>query len=199
MPVQPEFRFRDRWQTSLADAWRNDRDDKGGDQFFRLLISLLEQRDRELEDYLNARLTLDTPGVRARASAATSVAHNTNTYLPFDTEDYDTDAFHSTSTNNSRLTVPAGLAGTYVVGFSVLFAAGTQTTSAWIEVNRAATRFAWQQTPNDATNGTLLQGSDFLGLNAGDYIEARVFQNSGGAINVNGNTSCSFWMFRVGP
>lgn len=138
------------------------------------------------------------PGVRCRHTTGVNVTTGTNTYLAWDSDDYDTDVFHDNATNNSRITIPSNLAGTYAVGFSTLIAAGTQTFSCWIEVNRAATRFAWTQTPNDATNGVLLQGSDFLALDAGDYIEVRAFQNSGGTLAVNGNTSCSFWLYRVG-
>src|SRR5437870_3646551 len=44
------------------------------------------------------------------------------TVLNFDSESRDTDTFHDTVTNNSRLTVPAGLAGDYLVGFCITYA-----------------------------------------------------------------------------
>jgi len=43
----------------------------------------------------------------------------------FDSETFDTDAFHSTSSNTDRLTVPAGKAGKYLVIAKMQFAGGT--------------------------------------------------------------------------
>ncbi|HUT77570.1 MAG TPA: hypothetical protein VM285_07785, partial [Polyangia bacterium] len=37
----------------------------------------------------------------------------------WDTEDFDTDAFHSTVTNTGRMTIPAGLGGKYMLTASV--------------------------------------------------------------------------------
>lgn len=136
-------------------------------------------------------------GVRARPTGAQSVTSGANTILNYATDDYDTDVFHDNVTNNSRITIPTGMGGKYIVGFSTLFAAASQTASGWIILNGGTTRFGWQQTPNDTTNGVLLQGTDVLVLAAGDYIQHQVFQNSGGAVNVNGNTNCSFWAHRL--
>lgn len=136
-------------------------------------------------------------GVRARPTGAQSVATGTNTILNYANDDYDTDAFHDNVTNNSRITIPTGMGGKYIVGFSTLFAGATQTASGWLIVNGGSTRFGWQQTPNDSTNGVLLQGVDVLVLSAGDYIQHQAFQNSGGAVNVNGNPNCSFWAHRM--
>jgi hypothetical protein len=48
-----EHAYRDRWQTSLRDAWEADRDNRSDASFSRLL-TLLEQRDRELEAHLRS-------------------------------------------------------------------------------------------------------------------------------------------------
>jgi hypothetical protein len=50
--------------------------------------------------------------------------------VTWDGEEYDTDAYHSTVTNTSRLTVPA--AGYYVVGGLISVASGTLTASDFI-------------------------------------------------------------------
>lgn len=49
------FRFTDRWQTSLAQAW--ERADPRNDELMRLL----ELRDQQLEDWLNAAGAWQTP------------------------------------------------------------------------------------------------------------------------------------------
>lgn len=138
-----------------------------------------------------------TPGVRARRTGTFSLPNVTNVIVGWDTEDYDTDAFHSNTTNNSRLTVPAGLSGLYHAGYAFDFAAAANIGSCWVNVNGGPTRFAWTQGAN--TGGLVLQGSDFLGLAAGDYIEMSCYQNSGGAITAGSPGSMSFWMYRIGP
>ena len=42
-----------------------------------------------------------------------SIAGSTTTLLTWNSEEYDTDAFHSTSTNTSRITIPSGKNGKY--------------------------------------------------------------------------------------
>ena len=166
---------------------------------FRQLASELDTTVTDLAS-VDARVIVlegTDVGVRARPTGAQSVTSGANTIMNYATDDYDTNAFHDNVTNNSRITIPTGLGGKYIVGFSLLFAAGTQTASGWIILNGGATRFAWQQTPNDSVNGVLLVGTDILVLNAGDYIQVQAFQNSGGALNLNGNTSCSFWAHRL--
>lgn len=147
---------------------------------------------RQLSEEISAR----TPACRARRTAVFSLANVTNHTILWDAEDYDTDGFHSTSSNTSRLTVPAGKGGLYSVGFSVDVAAGANLASAWITLNAGGTRFAWVQVPN-MSQGVFMQGSDFLGLNPGDYIETVVYQNSGGALNST-SVNASFWLYRVG-
>jgi hypothetical protein len=147
---------------------------------------------RQLNEEINAR----TPACRARRTAVFSLANNTNHTILWDAESYDTDGFHSTSSNTSRLTVPAGKGGLYSAGFSVDVATGANVTSAWIVVNGGTTRFAWVQTPN-LSQGVFMQGSDFLALNSGDYVETMVYQNSGGALNST-SVNASFWLHRVG-
>lgn len=48
-----EHAYRDRWQTSLRDAWEADRDVRSDVSFSRLL-ALLEERDRDLEAHLRS-------------------------------------------------------------------------------------------------------------------------------------------------
>jgi hypothetical protein len=148
-----------------------------------------------------ARATvIRTPGARARRSGGINLVHNTNTAVLWDTEDYDTDAFHDSTTNTSRLTIPAGRAGTYVVGYTVNCLAGGGVIAAWVSVNGDfATRFGENQHDNSAANGTCLTGSDFLVLNAGDYVECVMYQNSGGTLLTNNLPAIvSFWLTRIG-
>jgi hypothetical protein len=55
-------------------------------------------------------------GVAAIAASATlSVTAHTQHTLPLPAENFDTDGFHSTSSNTSRITIPSGKGGKYLV------------------------------------------------------------------------------------
>lgn len=195
MPLRELFRYRDRWHSSLGDRAA----DISSDPRLGPVLSMLEQRDVDLESHLNGRPR--TPGCRVRRSAGASLASGgAGSAVAWDTEDYDTDEFHSLSTNTSRLTIPRGLAGTYLVGYATNIAAGGGVVSTWISVNGAtATRFGSQVDDNSAANGKGQTGTDFLYLNVGDYVECFMVQTSGGSLTVcNSPTIHSFWLTRTG-
>ena len=116
-----------------------------------------------------------------------SISNNTNTVLDWSTEDYDTDAFHDTSSNTSRFTIPSGKNGKYLVTIWL----GWQNASAGlrevaIRVNGSAV--AQAGTPSSSANGTANVFSAVLNLVATDYVDARVWQNSGGTLGISGST-----------
>ena len=60
------------------------------------------------------------PSVKAKRTTTQSISNATLTLVAFNaTDEWDTDAFHDTTTNNSRLTVPAGLGGRYFVAVNI--------------------------------------------------------------------------------
>lgn len=120
---------------------------------------------------------------RASHSATQSIANNTFTALALDSESYDTDTMHDTTTDNSRLTCKT--AGTYRLVGAVAFAANASNYRiARLQVNGATVvaqdlRPA-QITPTDIV--TLSVVADYQ-LAVNDYVELLVFQNSGGALS----------------
>jgi hypothetical protein len=60
-------------------------------------------------------------GVSLYNSAAQNIANNTDTIVLFDTEVFDTNTFHSTSSNTGRITIPSGQDGYYEFNCSVQF------------------------------------------------------------------------------
>jgi hypothetical protein len=54
-------------------------------------------------------------GCRAYASNDQNVANSTNVIIGFNNENFDSNSFHDNSTNNSRMTIPAGYGGKYQV------------------------------------------------------------------------------------
>jgi hypothetical protein len=75
-------------------------------------------------DHSSAFTTLNShtvpPMVKAKRSA--NVAYTSSTAIPWDAEDYDTDAMHDNATNNTRITFQT--AGIYRVTASVLWSFG---------------------------------------------------------------------------
>jgi hypothetical protein len=113
--------------------------------------------------------------------AGTTVANNTNTALSWDSEVWDSNAFHSTATNTSRITIPTGLGGTYQFNASLLWqnsAVGTRYVG--IRKNGAGTVYFGGQNAGVATNYPASTVTRILTAAAADYFEIMCFQNSGG-------------------
>lgn len=147
--------------------------------------------------------SLGASGNSARAynSGNLSIADVTYTALTLDSERWDNDTIHSTSSNTSRLT--ATTAGLYEIGGSATFAAGGGNIRL-IGIRLNGTIFIdLIESPPLAGGGnvTALSIGALYSLAANDYVELVVYQDSGGALNVNaaGNYSPEFWMVRIGP
>ena len=123
-------------------------------------------------------------GVSVYNTVGYSIANNTFTALTFNSEDFDTDGFHSTSTNTSRLTVPTGLGGKYSIKTQLLFninATGFRNLK--IYKNGAAVRASSELIPSSTIYAGLIMNID-LDLAQGDYIELFAYQNSGTNLTV---------------
>ena len=65
-----------------------------------------------LQTLTDAILFRQTPPMcNVYQATGTLTTTTTPTAVPFDAEERDTDGFHSTTSNNSRITIPAGLGG----------------------------------------------------------------------------------------
>jgi hypothetical protein len=121
----------------------------------------------------------------AITGANATITNNTLTTLAFNAETYDTNAFHDNSTNNSRITIPSGKAGYYLVtatgqwdvnavGRRELYIAKNGTLTASCEVTASATAYP---TPSFSYP---------LSLSVGDYLEVKLYQGSGGNLTFFG-------------
>jgi hypothetical protein len=136
------------------------------------------------------------PRVRALRSSNLSVATATPTAVTMPSEDVDSDAFHSTSVNTSRLTVPAGMGGTYmVVGNAVFATNATGHRQTFLQVNGGGGNQEGEGTPAVSGNVTRHSVTMMLELAAGDYVELWVNQTSGAALNI---TNASIQMWKIG-
>ncbi len=127
-------------------------------------------------------------GCRLTNSVGQSISNATATNLTFNTEDFDTDGFHSTSTNTSRITIPSGKDGKYLLIGSMgwdssnatgrrpirFFKNGVEVTGAQVEMTAATNAFP---------AGTI---TTIVSAVATDYFEFNVYQNSGITLNTWG-------------
>lgn len=150
------------------------------------------------------------PKVRVYATGNTSIANGAGTdspsfggtRVPFAAESFDTDGFHSTSVNPSRLTVPLGKGGTYLI----VAQASWQTSAAgrkacWIVKNNVFRAGISEVCGDDGGLNLSHTATSFAVLADGDYIELHVRQDSGGALLALGGTEadglCSLAMYKL--
>jgi hypothetical protein len=135
----------------------------------------------------NLEFLIDPPACSVFHNTTQSIANNTIVTLSANSENYDNDAMHSTVTNNSRITIVT--AGRYLIGAEVAWAAVATTISdarlLQLIVN-GTTGYNILQGPahSGGGSGSVYCGFRTLPLVAGDYVEVRVRQQSGGALNV---------------
>jgi len=119
----------------------------------------------------------DTGGTQA-------IANNTATAVTFNAETIDTDGFHSTSTNTSRITIPAGLSGKFLVTVNTLWdLQGTGIRNFNVRKN-GATFYAPQEIIGSTTAYVGQAASAILEAVAGDYFELFVLQTSGAGLTL---------------
>lgn len=131
-------------------------------------------------------------GAKVIRTATQSINNTTETSVNFTSEEYDTDGFHDNSTNNERLTIPAGLGGKYLINVGLGWdVSGTGYRFTYIRKNGSVYIGSQQNTPNSADGysyGTLTVIDDLV---AGDYVEVRVSHSKGSALNVAYNAEYS--------
>jgi hypothetical protein len=123
-------------------------------------------------------------GASVYNSAAQTIANNTYTALTFDTEQFDTNTFHSTATNTSRFTIPAGYAGKYLINGQVLADSNaTGKRNFYFYINGVA--YLFTTTVQGSTIEPSLTASWVANLAVADYVELFYFQNSGASRTVD--------------
>lgn len=169
-----------------------DQDLASGDIIAGQLVSVLyDGTNFQLQTGASPRVR----GVQARSNANKSVATGTYTALNLQVEDYDTNAYHDTVTNNHRHTVPTGLAGKYQITGSGVFDSNA-TGFRLLALAKNGTVVCQNKT--NAINGSShdMMISAVLDLADGDTVEMQAYQNSGSALNVQ--TGAFLGMVRLG-
>jgi hypothetical protein len=157
-------------------------------------IVALEAADTALDGRLDTAeadiVALETfHGCRVYRTTSQSLTNNTITVVSFDTEEFDTDAYHDSGTNPSRLTIPTGLGGKYLLsGGGDFQASGVGIVALGFRINGdTADRLAWTAQPFTAGMDQGISISEIVSLAAGDYVELTAYQTSGGALNYANN------------
>jgi len=130
-------------------------------------------------------------GASAYRTFGQTISNSTETALQFDAELYDTNSFHDNSTNNTRMTVPAGKAGKYLITANTLFTNNsTGQRIVYLYVNSTAIQFS-VAIGGSATIDLTVSTSYVANLAVGDIVEVRAFQNTGGSLVILGNENRS--------
>ena len=124
-------------------------------------------------------------GCAVYATAAQSIATGTYTAVTFNAENYDTDAFHDNSTNNSRLTIPTGLGGYYLVNTTQRWNPNTGF-SKTLQLYKNGSAIYTMDTGSGVGGYPTFSKSNIVKLNAGDYIQCFVYQPTGSALDFFG-------------
>ena len=140
------------------------------------LPAAVVQQIRDNDEFL-----IDPPLCSVRASGAQSIANNSGTALAANTELFDNDSMHSTSSNTERITIQTP--GRYRFSTRIEFASsGTGTREIRFYKNGSSLGAAFSMNPNA---GTLVVTTYWEDVSvASDYYHVSVVQTSGGNLDV---------------
>jgi hypothetical protein len=131
-------------------------------------------------------------GAQAYNSTTQSVNDSTETALTLDSEIFDTDGFHSTSSDTSRMTIPAGLGGKYLIIGNAYMAPDADGVRVLTFRKNGTTSLRHGSTivPSSA-NSINVTASTVADLAAGEYVELIALHTAGAALNVGHASSLS--------
>jgi hypothetical protein len=142
------------------------------------------------------------PSVRVSTTATQAIGSGANQTLVFDKERWDTNAMHSITTNTSRLV--AKVAGLYEINATIIWTTNA-TGGRFLGLLRTHGASSDFIAVASATNNGVFEDdqsvSTTFALKKGDFVEAVVFQNSGGSLDIRHipATTPDFGMTWLGP
>lgn len=135
---------------------------------------------------------LSPPIFFAYQATAQTVPNAAFTPVPLDTEVFDTEGGHSTTTNTSRYTFQ--VAGTYRVDGLCSFASNaTGFRGAKLNLNGSTAVIGSEQLSAAVGSfGTTATTSAYVAVNVGDYVEMSAYQSSGAGLLLASNASMDY-------
>lgn len=143
-------------------------------------------------------------GAHAYHSTTQTLTSGVGAMANLDSEVFDPDGFHSTSSGTSKMTVPTGFGGSYLVAGKASFAgaAGGSTRAASIYKNAALVNGGGAQDGPSGSNFMAIPTPVVLVvMSATDYAEINLYQDSGGNLNsgfATGSASNALWIHLLG-
>ena len=121
-------------------------------------------------------------GVSLCGSAAYNMPGGTEYLVTWDTENFDTSGYHSTSTDTGRVTIPSGKAGKYLVTAMLSWAAnsGAGYRTMYLKKNGSTYANGGQNVQPCVTGGTMNVFSQVLDLAVADYLTITGYMTKGG-------------------
>lgn len=144
-------------------------------------------------------LALDAIGARITSFTNQVISTGTPTNLSFTAEELDTDAFVNLGTDATRITIPSGMGGAYLVGGAITcgnpgLGPSGQWTCSIVYNSGAALVSDGGHLPAGGT-GVRIAISAMANLADGDYIQLQVLQTIAATQNLN---NCRFFAVRLG-
>ena len=131
------------------------------------------------------------PAARVTNSTQQTVPPNTSLPLAFDTEIYDTASMHSTNPFDSAA-LRAPVDGIYAVTAQVKWgAAGGVTTFFTLQLLRNGSQNLWEEVEDSPTSPLEQSAATQVDLQAGDFVQAVVRQNSVGNFSIDTDSELS--------
>ena len=128
------------------------------------------------------------PACRAYlASTSQTIPTGTWTVVNLDGESFDTQNMHDNVTNNSRITIPTGGDGKYLIHAHAYFTGSTGGGNRGIRIRKNGTTYlAVTYMGSVGTEMATPSVQTIANLSAGDYVEMEVYQTSGSDLNIYG-------------
>ena len=122
-----------------------------------------------------------------------SIANSTNVALTWNSEYFDTHGYHDNSTNTSRITIPTGKGGKYLLTGATHYSTGSTGYRAIKFKKNGGDFFDINYGAAGAYTG--LPITAIVELSVGDYVELITVQNSGGSLDAYKYTATSYGWF----
>lgn len=136
-------------------------------------------------------------GALAYFFSSQNLTSGVNTILTFTNEGWDTNSFHDNSTNTSRMTIPSGYGGKYLVQIVACVTTGTDTTIRLLKnganiSSRGLNASSLQQHVNTGGNTLIHSASFVVDCSAADYLEAALVANAASKVCTDASFSVTF-------
>jgi hypothetical protein len=121
-------------------------------------------------------------GCGLRDTANQTTTGGVDTAVTFNTEYFDTDAFHDNSTNTSRITIPSGKDGKYLFSYSMVNTAPAEANYSQSTIRKNGTAVTGIQTLFSSLTYTTMAQTVILDLVATDYVEVYLLSDTAATI-----------------